>query len=173
MKKTFLNVYFILITSLIVFFSVMLFLSFYKGQTPNIFGYEIKNVTSGSMEPTIKTGSLIVVKPITTDELQVNDIITFKDNENKVLTTHRIVDVINDNDGLKFKTKGDANEVEDNGYIPSYAVVGKVIFKISFLGAFFSFLKEYTIVIIILAFFVVLVLEKIKNSGLKKINAEG
>lgn len=140
-KKISIALYSIII-ALILFLSGNLIYSFAKGQPPRILGYEFFTVTSGSMEPSIKTGTLIFVKETQPEELKVGDIITFKDSAEKTITTHRITEVIKENKDLKFKTKGDANESEDTGLIPSYAILGKVAdFKIAYLGTIFLFLK--------------------------------
>lgn len=142
MRKTISNTFFILIIVSILILSGSLFYCFTRGQSPEILGYKLSTVTSGSMQPYIKTGSLIFIKEIEPIDLKVDDVITFTDSDNKVLTTHRIVDIVKENGELKFKTKGDANGTEDAGLVPSYAVIGKVDYKISYLGTIFAFLKS-------------------------------
>lgn len=84
----------------------------------NFFGYTVFQVSTGSMAKTLNVYDVILVK--ITKEVQVNDIITYKkDNE---LITHRIMEM----DGDKLITKGDANNTEDEG-ITKDAVIGKVI----------------------------------------------
>lgn len=73
-------------------------------------------VKSGSMEPNIPTGSVIIVEGVNTSKLQVDDIITFQSGTNQgepVYTTHRIINVQETSDGLRFQTKGDNNEDPD------------------------------------------------------------
>ena len=74
---------------------------------PNLFGYRPLVVLTGSMEPTIKTGSILYYKNVPESELKVGDAITFVLNKNYV--SHRIVSIEN---GL-YETKGDANDVAD------------------------------------------------------------
>src|SRR3989344_9392425 len=74
--------------------------------------YQIMIVQSGSMEPDIKTGSIVVVKPAS--EYKIGDVITFGPApKGKVPTTHRIVDVRLQTGVPVFITKGDANEEND------------------------------------------------------------
>lgn len=74
-----------------------------------MFGYTLKSVLSGSMEPEFNTGSLILVKEIAdVKELQKGDVITFMQDANTAVT-HRIVDITKQGDHLLFKTKGDNN----------------------------------------------------------------
>ena len=93
-------------------------------------------VLSGSMEPTYHVGSLIYVKKIDTDALKVGDPITYVI-EGGTVVTHRIVEILpdyGDNGELGFKTKGDANNIEDGTPVHERNVLGKPIFTIPYLG---------------------------------------
>lgn len=72
-------------------------------------------VLSGSMEPTYHVGSLIYVKKVDPYTLKAGDVITYSISE-EMVATHRIVEVIPDEEDpevIRFKTKGDANEAEE------------------------------------------------------------
>ena len=99
-----------------------------------LFGYEIYTVMSGSMEPHYHVGSLIYVKPVDIDELKENDVITFVADENNTIVTHRIVEVVNANNGKRFRTKGDANDVPDAKEVHYKNVLGRPEFSIPLLG---------------------------------------
>lgn len=102
--------------------------------------YKILIVQSGSMEPAIKTGAVVVVKP--TDNYQINDVITFAGENSKKSTTHRIID-IEDTDGKKnFVTKGDANNAEDSNRITEEKIIGKVLFSVPYVGYVVAAAKE-------------------------------
>jgi signal peptidase I len=74
--------------------------------------YEVKIVKSGSMEPAIHTGSVVVVKPEAS--YKQGDVITFgKDTKTQVPTTHRIVDTQVKSGIMHYITKGDANNAPD------------------------------------------------------------
>ena len=60
----------------------------------------------------IEIGDLVFVKETDASTLKENDIIAFRDSENLV-TTHRIISVINENGEISFETKGDSNNVKD------------------------------------------------------------
>ncbi len=100
---------------------------------------KLLTVLSGSMEPAIHTGSLVVVKPM--GEYNVGDVVTRNTNEGNVTITHRVVtkDVI-DGETL-LGTKGDANNVADNEKIPQSMIMGKVILNIPYLGYLINFAK--------------------------------
>lgn len=84
-----------------------------SGGEPQIFGYQIKSVLSGSMEPGIQTGSLIAVK-LAEDKtnFKEGDVITFQEEEG-ILVTHRITEVVKGGDSVLYRTKGDNNNAED------------------------------------------------------------
>lgn len=80
-----------------------------KGETPAIFGvYQLYSVESGSMEPTLTVGSVIVCKKTQHPEsLKTNQIVTFHTVSGSVVT-HRIIEVITDQNGnVSYRTKGD------------------------------------------------------------------
>ena len=147
----------ILILILIIAFS---FLS--KGDTKAIMGYRFLTVLTGSMEPELNVGSLILVKEIPLNDLKVEDIITYKTQNNGSLVTHRIVK-INDNGSLI--SKGDANNTEDIGEIKESQIQGKVIFSISKMGEVLLYLKQNIIIVIailIIILFAPEIIRKIK-----------
>lgn len=92
---------------------------------PQAFGYQIKTVLSGSMEPGIKTGSIIFVKTGgDMTRFKENDIITFMQKDDK-LVTHRVTEVIQNGDQVMYRTKGDNNEEEDLEPVQSSNVVAE------------------------------------------------
>ena len=102
---------------------------------------EVKIVQSGSMEPTIKTGALTIVKPLA--RYAVGDIIMFgKDTKTEVPTTHRIVADEVRSGVFYYTTKGDANEDPDPQAVAQSAVKGKVLFSIPYLGYLLDFAKK-------------------------------
>ena len=95
--------------------------------------YQLLIVQSGSMEPAIKTGSIVIVKPALT--YQVGDVITFGAvSKTKIPTTHRIIEIRRQGGRPVYVTKGDANEGEDAQEVPARRVIGKVFFDVPFLG---------------------------------------
>src|SRR3989344_642651 len=101
--------------------------------------YQIKIVQSGSMEPDIKTGSVVIINPLSTSSGQasykVGDVVTFgKDTKKDIPTTHRIVSSRAQDGVIMFTTKGDANENNDTNEIRQSEVAGKVLFDVPFFG---------------------------------------
>lgn len=93
-------------------------------------------VKSGSMEPDIETGSIIFVENVSTDRINKSDIITFTSGgeENPTKTTHRVINVSENEKGTFFHTKGDANEDPDPVMVPAENVLGRFVFSIPRLG---------------------------------------
>lgn len=97
-------------------------------------------VESGSMEPAIKTESIVFVREFST--YQKGDVITFVDANNEIVT-HRIFGV-NKDQSTTFTTKGDANDVPDGVEIPQGSVTGKVIYSVPYLGYPIGFARTQT-----------------------------
>jgi signal peptidase len=103
-------------------------------------GLKMKVVKSGSMEPAIHTGGIVLIKP--TKEYVVGDVVTFgQDTKTQIPTTHRIVAV---SDGLSpvFTTKGDANDSNDPANTRFADIHGKVIWSVAYLGYLLDFAKK-------------------------------
>lgn len=97
-------------------------------------------VLSGSMSPAMDPGDVAVVTRIDPSELKVGDIVAYGDANNpKNIVSHRVVEVIDENGGISFRTKGDANEDPDPYVVRSSDVVGKVAFTIPFVGYIFHY----------------------------------
>jgi len=113
----------------------------YPDKIPDVFGVKPMIVLSGSMESKIHTGDLVFVRMIDPNSLNVNDIIAFRNEENKV-TTHRIVKKIEDNGEILFRTKGDNNSSEDADLVQSSKVEGIYIARIGMIGSFLMFMQQ-------------------------------
>jgi len=95
--------------------------------------FKVLTVLSGSMEPAIHTGSIVVVKPA--KDYKINDIVTFGPNtRTKTPTTHRIFDIRVENGNPIYITKGDANDGPDAKEIQPREIIGKVLFSVPYAG---------------------------------------
>lgn len=104
------------------------------------FGWRTEVVISGSMEPAIRTGSIVIVRPVMPAAIQTGDIIMFFSPDRKSLTTHRVVGVESES-GLRFITRGDANKNVDMNAVEPGQVVGTVVHSIPYLGLLVQFIK--------------------------------
>lgn len=100
----------------------------------NIFGFKPYIVLSGSMEPNLQIGDMIISKSVNEDQIKIGDIITFVDN-NKNIITHRVVDILIKDGKKLYQTKGDNNSSKDVGVISIENIKGKYSFKISKIGS--------------------------------------
>ncbi len=101
--------------------------------------FKIFTVSSGSMKPKIKTGSLVVVRPL--NKYFVNDIITVKTKDPKKTVTHRLINIKKEGEFTIFETKGDANNAKDFEKIYQKDIIGKVLFSVPYLGYPISYSK--------------------------------
>jgi signal peptidase I len=104
------------------------------------FGWRTEVVISGSMEPAIQTGSVVIVHPVDLSTIQQGDIIMFSSLDKKSLTTHRVAK-IEPEPGLRFITQGDANNNPDITPVLPDQIVGIVAFNIPYLGILTGFIK--------------------------------
>lgn len=107
-----------------------------------LFGLQVYTVLSGSMEPEYPVGSLVYVREVDTSTLELRDVITFKLSE-ETTATHRIIDIIpdeNDPQNVRYQTKGDNNDIIDGTLVEPENVIGKVIFKLPYMGYLAMFL---------------------------------
>ncbi|WP_157842671.1 signal peptidase I [Bacillus alkalisoli] len=128
----------------LVFAAILAISSHLSGGTPKFFGKTMMIVLSGSMEPTIPTGSAIFVEEVDPRELQVGDVITFESpiHENTRIITHRITEIFNFGQ-LEFIAQGDSNEAADPMPIPAQNILGKHSdITIPYLGYILSFLQS-------------------------------
>ena len=104
-------------------------------------GWSVNSVVSGSMEPALGKGSLIVTRPVKLQEIKVGDIILFSSPISfKTMITHRVVDV-EYNSLLSIRTQGDANISPDPYRVPGQNVIGKVVLHVPSIGYFSEFVK--------------------------------
>ncbi|MBR2828205.1 MAG: signal peptidase I, partial [Bacilli bacterium] len=87
-------------------------------------------IGSNSMKGAINKGDIIIYKK--DKNIKVEDVIVFQKDKYKIV--HRVVDVKNINEEQRYYTKGDANRQKDDNYVTKDNYVGKVLFRIKYLG---------------------------------------
>ena len=125
------------IFSTILVVAVVLCAIFLMGS--RLLGYKCYTIISGSMQPTYNVGDLIYVKPVEPETVKVGDPITFVLNEDLVVATHRVVRI--DAENMRFYTKGDANEIEDNDPVHFNNLIGVPKYSIPKLGYVSEFIQ--------------------------------
>ncbi|MGO2863620.1 MAG: signal peptidase I [Brevibacterium sp.] len=102
---------------------------------PRIIGAEPYTVVSGSMEPTIPTGSIVVSQKVEPDEVSFGDVVTYQLHSGQPLTvTHRVVAVDIVEGETRYRTKGDANDAEDPAPVRPEQIRGVVKYHIPLVG---------------------------------------
>lgn len=89
-------------------------------------------IATGSMEPVIHAGDMVLVQRIDARNLQVGDIIQFKSDQ--VFIFHRVVEIVKEKREIKYKTKGDNNSSEDAELVKVENIKGRVIYTIPKVG---------------------------------------
>lgn len=105
---------------------------------PVIFGQIVLDIQTDSMAPTFKAGDTIICEEVVDPStLKVGDIITYWTviDGQRILNTHRIVEIYDGGGYLIFATKGDNNTHVDSWTVHESEIVGKYVRK-AFLGIF-------------------------------------
>ncbi len=142
MFKKVTSIIYILTITLVVVIAIATILTVTKAPG----GIRLFVVQSGSMEPTIKTGSVVIISP--RDNYQKDDIITYFADPSKTnlrtpnsTVTHRIVDIKTEKESTLFQTRGDSNNSPDKDPVSPKSVLGKVVLSIPYVGRIIAFTK--------------------------------
>jgi len=136
---------------------------------PKLFGFQEYSIVSGSMEPTIKTGSLIYVSSVDNPaDIDPGEIIAFTSPDDGTVICHRVID----NNAIEgvYVTKGDNNR-ENDPVNPSYSnLIGEVRYYTPYLGVIAGILgtivgKIYAGMILLCGFLLVILSSIISKKG--------
>lgn len=111
-------------------------------KVPDFFGIKPFVVLSGSMEPKIAGGDLVITKTVVPATLKTDDIVSFK--EGNAVITHRIVGLTANGGDPAFITQGDANNAPDENAVTYSQIEGVYLFKIPGLGRLAMFMQTPT-----------------------------
>jgi signal peptidase I len=98
--------------------------------------YRVEVIQSGSMEPLLKTGSLIVIRKLPSSKYGPGDVVTYIGGDVKrKLVTHRITRRYRNGNAVEVvETKGDANAQVDLWEVGIGNIIGKQVVSIPYLG---------------------------------------
>ena len=115
-----------------------------KEEVPSIGGKLPLIVLTDSMYPEIHSGDLIICSTVDAEDVEVEDIISFFDpmGNGTSVVTHRVIEIVEENGTLMFKTKGDNNNVEDKALVPAENLVGVYNFRIAGAGNVALFMQS-------------------------------
>jgi signal peptidase len=142
----------------LVFLTLVLFLLL----APHLWGLKFVTIMGGSMGPALPAGSIAVVQPVDSHDVEVGDVIAFSPEKEQKATivTHRVVEVLDMANVLTFQTKGDNNKEPDRNAVTSANVIGQVRFHIPLVGYILHFIKQplgYGLLICLPAIIIILV----------------
>ena len=110
---------------------------------PRFLPYQALVVRSGSMSPTISTGSIVFYRKTIAEKVKVGDVIVFaKPGNPNEKVTHRVVQIHNGVTGRYFITKGDANGTPDDWQVPAAGTGWVEWFHVASVGYALVYLKS-------------------------------
>jgi signal peptidase len=113
-------------------------------------GARLLAIRTGSMEPSMPVGSLIVATAVDPDALVIGDVVSVSLDGGATLT-HRISNIVEQDDSRMFELKGDANALHDPVLVVPVQVVGRVDVAIPLLGYVLAMLSMPTGIAALLA----------------------
>lgn len=117
-----------------------------KEEVPSVGGYLPLIVLTDSMYPEIESGDLIICHTEDAENIKDGDIVAFFDpaGNGSSIVTHRVLEVTEENGGIAFRTKGDANNTEDKMLVPAENLVGVYQNRIPGAGNIAMFMQSTT-----------------------------
>lgn len=114
-----------------------------EDEIPSLGGVFPMIVLTDSMYPEIAAGDLIICNTLESEEVQVNDVISFFDpmGSGTSVVTHRVLEIVEENGQLSYRTKGDNNNAEDQVLVPQDKLVGIYRSRIPGLGHVAMFMQ--------------------------------
>lgn len=145
-------------TALIFLIGLAIFVSVLKAdadEVPNVLGFSVLKIETGSMEPEYRTGSVIITRKVSADKLEKGDVISFYSTGGQIadqVNTHRIDEIFYLKGGERqFVTKGDANQNVDEFPVYESRIIGKVILNLGvFSGSVIGFLQNPNIILFLI-----------------------
>jgi signal peptidase len=103
---------------------------------PRLAGAEPYTILTGSMEPGMPPGTLVVVKPVDASDIAVGTVITYQlESGERAVVTHRVVGIAFDGRGERiFRTQGDANNAPDPEPVRPVQVKGERWYAVPYIG---------------------------------------
>jgi len=151
-KKVIITIFEAVIVSFVVLQSLLILIS-------AMMDYKCFAVSSNSMSPYLKSGDMVIVKPVEFNDIHVGDVLTFSNIKSNDFFTHRVVELNNEKQWIY--TKGDANSVKDPTPTSCDYVVGKVVWSLKGLGYIHMALDSVYLILIVAVMIIIILLNKI------------
>ena len=143
-----------------------------KEEVPSVGGYLPLIVLTDSMYPEIKSGDLIICHTVDADDVELNDVIAFFDPEGNgtSIVTHRVVEIVETDGELSFRTRGDANNTEDKSLVPAKNLVGEYRSRIAGAGNIAMFMQSTAglIICVVLPILIIVAYDIIRRKAYEK-----
>lgn len=153
----------ILVKTVFALIVVLAVLTLVTSRTDFLSGIRSFVVVSGSMQPSIKVGSIVFVKKA--PQYELGDIVAFTNNANQTVT-HRIIAVNEKSDGIFYQLKGDANNTPDREEVLAKSIIGRELLTVPLVGKFSARLRSppgfLGLIILPALIFIILELRNIK-----------
>jgi signal peptidase len=143
-----------------------------------IAGCSVFHVVSGSMEPEIPVGALIISRKTEIEDIKVGDIISFRSLESFMqgsVVTHRVVEIHKRDGKLALVTRGDANNSMDSFYVTEDNLIGRIIYHTptgNFVTSLYGFLTNKAGFFVVIIVPVILLTALILQDNMRKIQKE-
>lgn len=145
-------------------------------EVPSIGGTFPLIVLTDSMYPEFESGDLIICHTKEANEIESGDIIAFFDpsSSKNAIVSHRVIEVLKDENDISFKTKGDANNTEDRAIVPFDKLVGVYSFRLKGIGnvALFMQTTQGLIVCVVCPILFFVVYDYLRRRKAEKINKQ-
>ena len=115
-----------------------------KDEVPSIGGILPLIVLTDSMYPEIESGDLIICNTAEAEDIKVNDVISFFDpaGNGTSIVTHRVIEIVEEDGEILFRTRGDYNNTEDKELVPAENLVGAYKMRIAGAGHIAMFMQS-------------------------------
>ncbi len=141
-------------------------------------GHSLFRVVTGSMEPTISTGAVLLCKDTVIEEIAEGDLVCYRTEVPEIygsIVTHRVRSVIRQNGAIFLETRGDANVASDPYYVRSDNLIGRVAWfsgRENFINDVLSFLSGKVGFLFCIVFPILLVSGMILQSSVKNLQED-
>lgn len=131
-----------------------------KDEVPSVGGLLPMIVLTDSMSPQIESGDLIISHTIEPEAVKEGDVILFFDPASKgnSVVTHRVIEIVEEEGELFFRTKGDNNNTEDRELVPAENLIAIYKSRINGAGNVAMFMQTTTGLIVCVVLPIVLLL---------------
>ena len=168
----------IIISILIIIINITLIIKSEMNQDeiPDFLGFTPFIIVSGSMEPKLPVDDIIITRKVNKENIKVGDVISYWDEQNNIVITHRVVNIQTIDGKYFYETKGDNNNSNDKELVEYSNIQGKLLFGIPIIGKVINYVREpkgmaisLTFIIAIYALYSVVILEITRNKHKNRI----